>query len=107
MIQNPRYHAAARACFAFVQQLSVDRNVRTLSAPLAAHKSAPLRNVQRIGLRKPGMAVDARTLVIPPLIERGIHANGHDILAAVFDIIRYVEAERCVAAKVSPSIEEI
>src|ERR1035437_832468 len=102
MIQNPRYHATAHAYFTFVQQLRVDRYVRTLSAPLAPHKSAPLRDVERMGFRKPGMTIDACPLVIPPLIECGIDANRHDVLTAVFDIIRYVEAERCVAAEVSP-----
>ena len=53
------------------------------------------------------MTVDTRTLVIPPLIERGIHANSYNILAAIFDIICDVEAERRVPAEVSPKIEAV
>ena len=60
-----------------------------------------------MGLREPGMAIDARTLVIPPFVERGIYAQSNDILTPVNSVIRYIEAEGRIAAEVPPQIEAV
>jgi hypothetical protein len=81
--------------------------VRTLFKYLALHKGFPLGDVVKMSLRKPDMAIDTRPVVVPTFIERGICADRHHIVTVIVDVFRYVEVERCVAAKVSSKIEAI
>jgi hypothetical protein len=58
-------------------------------------------------LREPGMAINTRTLVVPSFIERRIHPQVNDVATAIDSVIRYVEAEGCVAAKIPPQTEAV
>ena len=46
--------------------------------------------MERTGLRQPYMAVDASTLIEPPLLESGIRADTDNVLPSIVEIVSYV-----------------
>lgn len=68
----------------------------------AAHEHAVLRQMQRVGLVQPQMAVDAGAFVEPAFAQRGIHAHGDEVGLAVVEHFAEIDLEAAIAAGVAP-----
>ena len=74
---------------------------------LGGYVRAPLRHVQRRGFGQPDMPVDARPLIEPPLLHRGVHPDGNDIVAAVIEIVGQFVTETGVSAGLAAEVEAV
>ena len=68
---------------------------------LAAHPGAPPRDVQRIGLGQPDVAVDPGSFVKPAFAQGGIHPHAQHVLAAIVEKVGQIGGERGIAALVA------
>ena len=94
----------------FVPSLAmVARAVTAAELPLtSALTNAPqLRDVQRRGFGQPDMTVNARAFIRPCFLKRGIHPHGHDIVAAIIQVISQVVIETFVTAGFPAQIKTI
>ncbi len=74
---------------------------------LRAHPRAVGGDVQGRGLRQPDVAVDARALVVPALLQRGVDAHRDDVVAAVVEVVADVVARAEVAARLVADEEAV
>ena len=73
----------------------------------AVHKGSERSHMQRRRLVQPYMAVDARTLVKPALLERGIRTDADKILFSVIQVFRNVIHLRGIAARFVSQVETV